>query len=253
MKNKKNYFFTSNKQSIHFTFLKGKSKVGVLFLHGLMSDISGKKVKFIKSLCKKNKLNFLAFDFSGHGKSSSIFEKQGIHDWVLEAKEITNSKLKNKKIIIIGSSCGGWVGAKLIWKLKNIIGFIGISAAPDFTKYLMWNTFSKKTKQIISSGKIYKLKSDYDSYYPIGKSLIEGGKKNLILHLKKNCSFPLRFFHGLEDSVVPIEYSYKLSKTLYSNDSLILLQEKGDHSLSSSYDLKRIGKELIEIAKSKIN
>ena len=161
--------------------------------------------------------------------------------------------LKNKKIIIIGSSCGGWVGAKLIWKLKNIIGFIGISAAPDFTKYLMWNTFSKKAKQIISSGKVYKLKSDYDSYYPIGKSLIEGGKKNLILHLKKNCNFPLRFFHGLEDSVVPIEYSYKLSKTLYSKDSLILLQEKGDHSLSSSADLKRIGKELLEITKSRVN
>ena len=83
--------------------------------------------------------------------------------------------------------------------------------------------------------------------------MIEGGKKNLILHLKKNCNFPLRFFHGLEDSVVPIEYSYKLSKTLYSKDSLILLQEKGDHSLSSSHDLKRIGKELIKIAKSKIN
>ena len=117
----------------------------------------------------------------------------------------------------------------------------------------MWNTFSKKAKQIISSGKIYKLKSDYDSYYPIGRSLIEGGKKNLILHLKKNCNFPLRFFHGLEDSIVPIEYSYKLSKTLYSKNSLILLQEKGDHSLSSLHDLKRIGKELVEITKSKIN
>ena len=185
MKNKKNYFLASNKQLIHFTFLKAKSKVVVLFLHGLMSDISGKKVKFIKSLCKKNKLNFLAFDFSGHGKSTGTFENHGIHDWVKEAEEIIKFKLKNKKIIIIGSSCGGWVGAKLIWKLKNIIGFIGISAAPDFTKYLMWNTFSKKTKQIINSGKFYKRKSDYDNYYPIGKPLIEGGNKNLILHLKK--------------------------------------------------------------------
>ena len=243
MKNKKNYFLASNKQLIHFTFLKAKSKVVVLFLHGLMSDISGKKVKFIKSLCKKNKLNFLAFDFSGHGKSTGTFENHGIHDWVKEAEEIIKFKLKNKKIIIIGSSCGGWVGAKLIWKLKNIIGFIGISAAPDFTKYLMWNTFSKKTKQIINSGKFYKLKSDYDNYYPIGKPLIEGGNKNLILHLKKNCNFPLRFFHGLEDNVVPVEYSYRLSRTLISKDSLIMLQEKGDHSLSSPNDLKRIGKE----------
>jgi len=253
MKNKKNYFISSNKQSIHFNFLKAQSNIGVLFLHGLMSDISGKKVKFIKSLCKKNKLNFLAFDFSGHGKSSGIFQNQGIDNWVTEAEEITKFKLKNKKIIIIGSSCGGWVGAKLIWKLKNIVGFIGISAAPDFTKYLMWNTFSKKTKQIINSGKAYKLKSDYDNYYPIGKPLIEGGNKNLILHLKKNCNFPLRFFHGLKDNAVPVEYSYRLSRTLISKDSLIMLQEKGDHSLSSPNDLERIGKELIKIAKLKIN
>ena len=40
-------------------------------------------------------------------------------------------------------------------------------------------------EDIIKSGKIYKLKNEYDSFYPIGKSLIEGGNKHLILY-KKN-------------------------------------------------------------------
>ena len=31
MKNKKNYFISSNKQSIHFNFLKAQSNIGVLF------------------------------------------------------------------------------------------------------------------------------------------------------------------------------------------------------------------------------
>ncbi len=251
MKNKKNYFLTSNQQSVHYTIVRSKSNIAVFFLHGLLSDISGKKVKFLKSLCKTKKLNFLAFDFSGHGKSSGIFENQGIHDWVIEASEISKSKLKNKKIILVGSSCGGWIAARLIWKLKNIIGFIGIASAPDFTKNLMWNRFSKKTKQIINSGKIYKLKNEYDGFYPIGKSLINGGKKHLILNKKKKCDFPLRFFHGLKDNVVPIEYSYLLSKTIISKDSLILLQNKGDHSLSSKEDLRRIGEQLCLIANVK--
>lgn len=248
MKNKKNYFAISKTEYLHFTEIRTKSKIAVLFLHGLMSDISGKKVKYFKSLCKKNNLNFLAFDYSGHGKSSGIFENQGINDWINEAIKIYKAKLSGKKIIIIGSSCGGWIGAKLIWKLKNIIGYIGIASAPDFTKDLMWNTFSKNAKKIINSGKVYKLKNDYDSFYPIGKPLIKGGEKNLILNKTKKCSFPIRLFHGLKDNVVPVIYSYKLANTLVSKDTMILLQSNGDHSLSAPNDLKKIGKEILEIS-----
>ena len=122
MKNKKNYFYTKEKQSLYYTEVSTKSKVAVFFLHGLMSDISGKKVKYLRSLCKKNNINFLAFDYSGHGKSSGIFEYRGIDDWIEESVEIYSSKLKNKKIILVGSSCGGWIAARLIWKIKkNII------------------------------------------------------------------------------------------------------------------------------------
>ena len=164
-----------------------------------------------------------------------------------ESLEFYKSKLKYKKIVLVGSSCGSWIAARLIWKIKNIIGFIGIASAPDFTKHLMWDTFSKKEKKIIKSGKIYKLKNEYDSFYPIGKSLIEGGNKHLILKKKRNCNFPLRLFHGLKDDVVPIKFSYLLSKTLISKDCLIMLQNNGDHSLSTKDDLKRIGRALMEI------
>ena len=251
MKNKKHYFQTSKKKQLYYTEIKSPNKTSVVFLHGLMSDISGKKVKYFKNLCKKNKINFLAFDYSGHGKSSGTFENSGIDDWINEAKEIIKKKLNNKKLIIMGSSCGGWVGAKLIWSIKNKIkGYIGIAAAPDFTKYLMWDTFSKKAKKIIQSGNIYKLKNEYDGFYPIGKPLIGGGKKHLILNKKIKCNFPIRLFHGKKDTVVPYEYSFKLSKTLISNDCIIILQEKGDHSLSQKNDLKKIGNELVNIVKN---
>lgn len=251
MENKKKFFALTKRDYLHFTEIKSKSKIAVFFLHGLMSDISGKKVKYFRNFCKKNSVNFLAFDYSGHGKSSGLFEERGIDDWVNEAIKICNYKLKGKKIIIIGSSCGGWIGAKLIWKLKNIIGFVGIASAPDFTKYLMWDTFSKKTKQLINSGKVYKLKNKYEGFYPIGKPLIKGGDKHLILNKSRKCDFPIRLFHGLNDEVVPVEFSYKLSKTLISNDCMIMLQADGDHSLSNRDDLKRIGKELNLMLKSK--
>ena len=40
-----------------------------------------------------------------------------------------------------------------------------------------------------------------------------------------------------------------LANTLISKDSMILIQEKGDHSLSKTIDLKRIGKELLDLIK----
>ena len=48
MKNKKNYFNTLKKQSLYYTEVSTKSKIAVFFLHGLMSDVTGKKVKYLK-------------------------------------------------------------------------------------------------------------------------------------------------------------------------------------------------------------
>ena len=56
MKNKKNYFYTLKKQTLYYTEVSTKSKIAVFFLHGLMSDISGKKVNYLKSICKKHNI-----------------------------------------------------------------------------------------------------------------------------------------------------------------------------------------------------
>ena len=56
MKNKKHYFQTTKKKQLYYTELKSPNKTAVVFFHGLMSDISGKKVKYFKNLCKKNKI-----------------------------------------------------------------------------------------------------------------------------------------------------------------------------------------------------
>ena len=47
-----------------------KKKLYIIFLPGFMSDIEGKKPKAIKKYAIKNKLGFLAIEYSGHGKSS---------------------------------------------------------------------------------------------------------------------------------------------------------------------------------------
>ena len=45
-------------------------------------------------------------EYSGHGKSYGKFENGNISKWTLDAKKIIIGKIKNKKIILIGSSMG---------------------------------------------------------------------------------------------------------------------------------------------------
>ena len=64
-----------------------KSQITIVFFHGFMSDMMGAKPIAIEKFCKKQKLNFLKFEYSGHGKSSSKFIKGNISRWTNDAKQ----------------------------------------------------------------------------------------------------------------------------------------------------------------------
>ena len=183
---KTKFFLSKNKEQIRYKLIQGEKPLTIVFLHGFMSDLTGKKIQVLAKLCAKQKVAFLAFEYSGHGKSSGQLSDYGIEDWIEQSKEIIEKITKNKKIILVGSSMGAWIGIALISKLKRSIkAFVGIASAPDFTKEIMWRGFSKKVRLLISSGKIHYMPSSYGSSYPISKKLILDGNKNLVLK-KKN-------------------------------------------------------------------
>jgi hypothetical protein len=113
----------------------------------------------------------------------------------------------------------------------------------------MWKNFSKKTKSMIKSGKTYYMPSSYGNPYPISKKLIFDRSKYLVLNKKIKCNFPVRLFHGLKDTVVDVNFSIRLTKTLLSNDTIITFQKNGDHSLSQTEDLKKIKNQLTNLIK----
>ena len=239
------YFTTSNKQKIKYFYLNKNSLVTVVFFHGFMSDMLGKKPTEIQKFCNKKKLNFLKFEYSGHGKSSGKFTEGNISKWTKEAQQLINSKVKkNKKLIFIGSSMGGWIALNLFsFFKKQIKGFIGISSAPEFLERLMWKRFSKKIKKIIFTKKIYIL--DRGGFnYPITKQLILDGRKNKILNKKINIKIPIVLLHGLKDKVVPLHISKKIFSICDKSKRKFIKIKNGDHSLSRKIDLKKICKEL---------
>jgi pimeloyl-ACP methyl ester carboxylesterase len=238
---KQNFFLTNNNQKIHYKFINNKSQTTIIFLHGLMSNIQSKKAKYLKNFSNKNKVNLLLFEYSGHGRSSGQFIDFSIKNWVEDSRLIIKRLIKKNKIILIGSSMGAWIGILLIkYFYKRIKGLIGIAAAPDFTRELIWKKLNTVEKNEIRKNKIYKLKSSYNNFYPITKKFIFDAKKLLVLNKKIKCNFPVELLHGLKDSSVPWFYSIRLIKTLISKKLNLTIINDGDHSLSRAKDLKKL-------------
>ena len=65
-----------------------------------MSDLEGKKPKAFFNFAKKNKIGFLALEYSGHGKSSGKFTNGNISKWTKETTLLIKKIVKKNKIII---------------------------------------------------------------------------------------------------------------------------------------------------------
>ena len=239
------YFIVRSNKKIKYLLSQKNSEITVVFFHGFMSDMIGTKPRAIQRFCNKNNLNFLKFEYSGHGKSTGEFVKGNISKWTNEAKELINSKLKkSKKLIFIGSSMGSWISLNLfpVYK-KKIKGFIGIGSAPEFIEKLMWKKFNKKIKKIIMIKKIYNLEHG-EFTYPITKQLIFDGRKNKVLNNKINLQIPITLFHGEKDDVVPVNYSRKILSFCKKSKKKLIIIKNGQHSLSRKKDLRKICTEL---------
>ena len=249
---KSKYLLTSSKRKIKYLFLNKKSRIIVVFFHGFMSDMIGEKPKAIQRFCRRKKIGFLRFEYSGHGKSSGKFIDGNISKWTNDAKQLIRAKIKgNKKLVFIGSSMGSWIALNLFKNFhKQITGFVGIASAPEFTEKIMWKNFSKKIKKIIFSDKIYYLENDYDEPFPITKNLIVDGRKNKILNKKINTEIPVVLFHGSKDKSVPIKFSRKVLALFKTKNKKIIRINDGDHSLSRKKDLRKISTELGKLVTS---
>jgi len=238
------YFTTLSKKKIKYLFIKRKSPITIVFFHGFMSNMIGAKPKAIQKFCKKQKISFLKFEYSGHGKSSGKFIEGNISNWTNEAKELIKKKIKKNSLIFIGSSMGSWIALNLFKSFKKQIkGFVGIASAPEFLEELMWKKFNLKVKNIIMTQKIYYLK--YSGYiYPLTKQLILNGRKNKFFNKKNPIKLPITLLHGTNDKIVPMNFSKRILKQFPKSNKKLIKIKNGDHSLSRKNDLKKICKEL---------
>ena len=238
------YYKISKTKKIRYLSNYSAKNLYIVFLHGFMSDIEGEKPKVFSAFAKKNKLGFLAVEYSGHGKSSGKFTKGNISKWTDETKILIKKIVKKNNFILIGSSMGSWISLNQFkYFQKQIKGFLGIGSAPEFLEKIMWKKFTKKMKTETINKGIYNLKhGGYE--YPITYQLIKDGRKNKILHKKINIKIPVTMIHGSKDDTVPVIYSKKVLKIFVNARKKLLIIKNGDHSLFNKRLQKKIIKEL---------
>ena len=239
-----NYLKITKLRKIRYIKHVKKNATYIVFLHGFMSDLEGKKPRVFLNFAKKNNYGFLALEYSGHGKSTGKFINGNISKWSKDTALLIRKVVKKNNIIFIGSSMGAWISLNQfrIFK-KQIVGFLGIGSAPEFLEGLMWNKFSKKMKKEIKKNKIINLKhGDYE--YPITLQLIKDGRKNKVFNKSIYQDLKVTMVHGSKDESVPVNYSRKVLKIFKNAKKKLVIVNNGDHSLSAPKWLNLLKKEL---------
>ena len=248
------YLKVSKSKKLRYIDNYYKKKLYIIFLPGFMSDIDGKKPQAFKKYAVKNKLGFLAIEYSGHGKSSGEFTKGNISGWSNDAQNSIKKIVKKNKFILIGSSMGAWIALNQFkYFKKQIEGFVGIGSAPEFLERLMWKQFTKKIKReikqkgvsIIRHGDSKFKQEQYE--YPVTYQLIKNGRKNKVLSKKINTRIYVTMVHGEKDELVPVSFSRKVLSIFPGAKKKLVIIKNGDHSLSNKSPLKIIIKELNDI------
>jgi pimeloyl-ACP methyl ester carboxylesterase len=180
--------------------------------------------------------------------SSGQFEDGTISQWLADSLSIIDH-LALGRVILIGSSMGGWLAPLVALQRPRLItGLLGIASAPDFTEELIWQKFTTTQKtELLNQGWTTVATHYNPNGWVITKSLIEDGRKNLLLGKIIDLSIPIRLIHGLKDIDVPASYSHQLLELVKSADVTLTLVKSGDHRLSRPEDKQLIGHLLFDL------
>ena len=95
------YFKISKTRKLRFIDNYYRKKLYIVFLHGFMSDLEGKKPKTLLNYTKKKRLGFFALEYSGHGKSSGEFTKGNISSWTKDTRIMIRKIIFTIPLILI--------------------------------------------------------------------------------------------------------------------------------------------------------
>jgi len=228
---------------------KGGQLPGVVFLGGFKSDMTGTKATYLEEQCRTRGQAFVRFDYSGHGQSEGEFETLTLSHWQADARAVIE-RLMPDKVILAGSSMGGWIALLLALEMpERVAGLVGIAAAADFTRAIAKQLDDDQRALMAAQGFI-DVPSGYENQtYRFTKALIEDGEKHCLLDRDNLIAAPVRLVQGMQDPDVPWQTAFRIRNSIVGDDVEVILIESGNHRLSRPEDLALIDRQVIAVSK----
>ena len=143
----------------------------LVFLPGYASDMTGSKSGALDAFAGATGCGCLRLDYSGTGASGGEFADGTLARWLDEVVAAIE-RLVDGRVILIGSSMGGWIALLAALRLGNrVSALVGIAAAPDFTD---WGFSPEDKIKLLQDGKLER--PDPDSNTPFVNIAASGSR-----------------------------------------------------------------------------
>ncbi|RWX76696.1 alpha/beta hydrolase [Neorhizobium lilium] len=225
---------------------KRKDATALVWLGGYRSDMTGTKAVTLDALAAELDLAAIRFDYSGHGASGGAFRDGTISRWLEETMAVLQH-IKPKRVVLVGSSMGGWIALRLVQELAKrkrspkMEAMILIAPAPDFTSELIEPNLSEAELRSLAENGYFEEPSAYSAEpYIYTRALIEDGRRNRVMTGIIETGCPVHIIQGMADPDVPYGHALKLMEFLPADDVVLTLIRDGDHRLSRPQDLEKL-------------
>ena len=210
----------------------------IVWLGGFKSDMTGSKASAIAEWAATAGRSYVRFDYSGHGASDGAFEDGTIGRWIADALAVIDAKTRGR-LILVGSSMGGWIAAHCALRLKGrIAGIVFIAPALDFTEELLWRELGLQDREtLVETGRL-EVASGYDDEKTVfTRALVEDGRRQALLDKPIEITAPIRIIQGMGDANVPWMHATRFAEKIVAEDLVITLIKNGDHRLSKPQEI----------------
>ena len=218
-----------------------KGRPTIVFFPGHGSDMDGTKAIAVAAWAGRNDFGMVRFDYSGHGRSSGEFLDGTVGAWKQDCLAVLD-ELTREDLILVGSSLGGWLMMLAAReRVGRIAGLVGIAAAPDFTRDLIWDGLTEEQRETLERDGRISLANPYaedDVVYT--HRLVTEADDHLVLGGTIRLDCPVRLLQGMRDEEVPPVTAERLAAAIASPDIEVILDQDAGHRFSKPGQIELI-------------
>lgn len=226
---------------IRYVYEKGSKSASILYLHGLLSSFESAKGQAVAAFAARHGFDFLALDYTAHGKSSGAPEDFRVGQCLTDIKDVVHAVLGDEKpLIVVGSSLGGWLALLLAKQFKKrVLGLLGIAAAPDFMPAVWTHILTEENRTFLKAGGILG-PDDSTKGYCFSYPMFQDAEQFLVLKEPLLYDGDVVLLQGDQDASVDARVPFKIKERLVSDKIQIHIIKGCDHGFTNWSHLRLV-------------